>query len=98
MMELNACGLCCQECPLISNHCSGCEATKGKPPWVYEAGFDEGCPIYDCAVNMKSYTHCGQCSKLPCEIFSRLRDPSMSDEAFSKSLSERIAWLKEARQ
>jgi hypothetical protein len=83
---------------MIGNTCQGCAATLGKPPWVYEANFADGCPIYNCAVGQKGYSHCGLCPELPCSMFSNLKDPNMSDEAFRQSLAERIARLKGTRK
>lgn len=32
---------------------------------------------------------CGLCEDLPCETFASLRDPSLSDEQFERSVRER---------
>ncbi|MCK5018837.1 MAG: DUF3795 domain-containing protein [Candidatus Peribacteraceae bacterium] len=82
------CGLLCGECKYLGKQCDGCGNVKGKPFWTIKFKI-EVCPIYDCCVNKKGLEHCGQCDEFPCKIFIDLKDPSMSDEEFEKSLNAR---------
>jgi hypothetical protein len=93
MEEMAVCGLVCSDCPFHGPECQGCAATKGRPFWAVKYGLT-ACPIYDCAVNQKGYTSCGQCQALPCNTFTNLKDPNMTDEAFQQVLKERIYRLK----
>ncbi len=47
---------------------------------MYWAAFvgGEGCPIYGCCES-KGYKHCGECGALPCRIYYKTRDPSVSE-------------------
>ena len=103
-----ACGLYCGDCEFLGDQCRGCGNVMGKPFWTEQ--FDmEVCPIYDCSVNKHRLEHCGLCNEFPCETFTSLRDPSMTDEQAEQSLRERQkdlslrkemgteAWLKEYR-
>jgi hypothetical protein len=82
------CGIFCGDCEFLGTQCKGCGNVKGKPFWV--AQIPSGiCPIHDCCSNQKQIEHCGLCDDLPCDIFLELRDPSMNDDEFQKSLSER---------
>jgi len=96
MAEMTVCGLVCGECHLSGSVCQGCTATKGKPFWAVKHGLTT-CPIYDCAVDQKGYTSCGECQDLPCETFTNLKDPNMTDESFQQTLKVRIARLREAQ-
>jgi hypothetical protein len=83
-----ACGLYCGDCEFIEKQCRGCGPTHGKPFWSEKYSI-EICPLYSCCVNQKQLVHCGMCHELPCEIFTSLRDPSLSDEEAEQSLRER---------
>jgi len=88
-MELTACcGLYCGDCEFLGEKCPGCGQVYGKPFHV-ELSKLEVCSIYGCCVDKKQLEHCGLCDEFPCETFTSLRDPSMSDEEFEQSLSER---------
>ena len=87
------CGLYCGTCEYLGNQCQGCGHEQGKPFWTKEVGI-EACLMYDCCVNVKHLEHCGMCDDLPCKIFLLIRDPSLSDEEFEKSLMERQEDLK----
>lgn len=82
------CGLYCGNCDFMGVQCSGCLQTHGKPFWTAQVKM-ETCPMYDCCVNEKHLEHCGLCSTFPCDSFNTLRDPSLSDEDFEKSLQNR---------
>ena len=44
--------------------------------------------------NQKKYKGCGECAKVPCDIWKKERDPSMSDEEFEKNINERVGRLR----
>jgi hypothetical protein len=96
MSQITACGLICRDCPFLGPKCAGCAPSAGKPFWAAEFGL-AGCPIYDCAVNQRGYATCGQCPSLPCDVFTKLKDPNLSEEEFQRSLHERVARLKGAQ-
>ncbi|MFR8104776.1 MAG: DUF3795 domain-containing protein [Clostridia bacterium] len=58
---------------------------QGKPSWLSYIGKDT-CPLYKCPVEKYYYKTCAECDKLPCTKFKELRDPSMSDAEFEKSI------------
>jgi len=61
---------------------------QGKPFWTAQFGI-EVCPLYGCCTQQKQLEHCGLCHEFPCETFTSLRDPSMSDAEAEQSLQER---------
>lgn len=83
-----ACGLYCGDCEFYPEKCAGCGHIDGKPFWAAEYGMVY-CALYNCCVNRSGLEHCGECIDFPCEIFTSLRDPAMSDEEFEKSLEKR---------
>lgn len=85
---LAACGLFCGTCEHMAAGCPGCAQIEGRPFWAAQFGV-EVCPIYDCCMNTRQLEHCGLCDELPCETFLSLRDPSLSDEEFERSIEER---------
>jgi hypothetical protein len=87
------CGLYCGSCEYLEVRCRGCGHEQGKPFWTKGIG-GEVCQLYDCCINTKHLEHCGMCDDFPCEMFLSLRDPSLSDEEFKKSLMERQENLK----
>jgi hypothetical protein len=91
------CGLYCGTCECLGVNCQGCGHQMGKPFWAAQFNM-EICPLYDCSANKKEIEHCGMCNDLPCEIFISLRDPSLSDEEFEKSLAERQENLRRRKQ
>lgn len=86
------CGWSCGGCQHFKKGCAGCRQTSGTPFWIPKSPMDR-CPVYECCTDQKGLEHCGLCPDLPCETFLKLRDPSMSDEEFEKSLTERKAAL-----
>lgn len=91
---LCVCGASCEGC----NHrgeCSGCEAQQGRVFWTRYIGV-EVCPVYQC-VKDKDYKDCGDCAKLPCDIWLTLKDPAQSEEDHQKSIVDRVAKLKQRR-
>jgi hypothetical protein len=95
--QITVCGLKCQECVFLGTTCPGCAASEGKPFWAV-SGNPRVCPLYDCAVRQRQFSTCGQCPSLPCDTFSTLKDPAMTDDEFRRSLHERIGRLKEGRE
>ncbi|MFC2014934.1 DUF3795 domain-containing protein [Chloroflexota bacterium] len=88
-MKLTACcGGYCGDCEALGEKCPGCGQVYGKPFHV-ELYKLEVCQIYGCCVDKKQLENCGLCDEFPCETFTSLRDPSMSDEEFEQSLRER---------
>jgi hypothetical protein len=83
-----ACGLYCGDCEHLGGRCGGCRRVRGKPFWAEEYGVAV-CPLYGCCVEEKALEHCGLCEDLPCATFASLRDPSLTDEQFERSLRER---------
>jgi hypothetical protein len=73
------CGNCCGSCEFFGEKCSGCCKASGQPFWANQLPIDI-CPIYSCCTYKKKLEHCGECDELPCEIFLKFRDPSLSEE------------------
>jgi hypothetical protein len=87
------CGLYCGQCEYFGKECAGCGYVEGKPFWA--SALPTGtCPFHQCCRNDKNLEHCGLCGDCPCQMFSEVRDPSLSDEAFAESLSKRQKALK----
>lgn len=86
------CGLYCGDCEFLGKNCEGCGHVAGKPFWSCQVPGGI-CPIYDCCMNKKGLSHCGECEDLPCEVFLQLKDPNLSDEAFAASLKDRQTQL-----
>ena len=82
------CGLYCGTCEYFENQCQGCGHQKGKPFWTVQMKV-EVCPLYDCCINKKQLEHCGLCDEFPCESFTELRDPTLSEEAAKEDLRMR---------
>jgi hypothetical protein len=93
MSQITVCGLVCRDCGFLGATCQGCAASEGKPFWASQFGLPV-CPIYDCATKQRGYSTCGQCPSLPCDTFTKLKDPNMTEEEFQRSLNERIGRLK----
>lgn len=87
------CGASCDGCKHRGNECTGgCEAMQGRVFWTKYINVDV-CPVYQCVAD-NSYKNCGDCAKLPCEIWFSLKDPELSDEEHQKSIDDRVAKLK----
>lgn len=91
------CGVDCNQCPAYEKECIGCNEVKGKAEWVPDIGL-ETCPLYQCSVNEHHYRTCAECEQVPCQKFREMRDPSMSDEEFVKSIQDRLEVLENLRQ
>lgn len=91
MMKLSCCGTDCSTCGCYGTLCKGCNESLGK---VFHAPEGQACQIYECSINRKKYKGCGECANIPCDIWRKTKDPSMSDEEFEKNISERVGRLK----
>ena len=87
------CGWHCAGCSHFRQDCRGCRQTRGGPFWSSPSDI-EVCPVYLCCAEQEGLEHCGLCPRLPCETFNNWRDPSMSDEEFEESMTERINALR----
>ena len=87
------CGIYCGDCEFLGKQCKGCGYVEGKPFWTAEMPTG-AVSLYDCCRNQKQLEHCGLCDELPCKVFMELRDPSLSDEQFQQSISDRQAALR----
>jgi len=92
---LSVCGLLCDQCEYFNNHCKGCQAVRGSTFWAQEAFPDKICPLYQCAVMERGYSHCGYCPELPCKRYIDLRDPDISKEEHNQSIKERASRLRQ---
>ena len=93
-MELSVCGLNCVECPFHGKECPGCYLVEGKTFWALEAMPSKICPIFDCSVNQRNFKNCGECSEIPCKIFTNLKDPNVSELDHELSIQKRVLLLK----
>lgn len=89
MSEINVCGSVCEGCYCLDKICKSCNECEGK---IFHAGGNY-CPIYDCAVNQMSFKNCGECDKIPCDIWRKTRDPNYSDKEFEANIAERLKRL-----
>jgi hypothetical protein len=95
-MNISSCGLICDECEFFGKTCDGCKAVKGQTFWAKEMMPTKTCPLFDCAVNQRKYSDCGDCKELPCELFLKMKDPNSTEEEHQESLKKRVAILKGA--
>lgn len=91
ILMLSCCGTDCSACYCYGEMCKGCNEHKGK---VFHAPEGNACPIYECARNKNCFYSCGECVKIPCEIWYKTRDPKFSDEEFQKNVEERVQRIK----
>lgn len=84
---LSCCGTECNQCGFYDNMCKGCNECQGK---VFHVPEGKACPIYTCSVKGKKLRNCGQCNEMPCKVWKNTRDPQLTDEAFERSIAERI--------
>ena len=90
ILGLSVCGIDCSACPLHFNPCAGCNEACGK---VFHAN-GKACPIYACCDSKHRFANCASCGLVPCETWLAVRDPSMTDEQFRKSIEDRVYALK----
>jgi hypothetical protein len=87
-----ACGVYCEKCLHFNHKCAGCNELYGRVYWTESIGA-EICPIYHCAKD-KSFTSCGDCAEVPCQLWYLFRDPSLTDSEHQQSIHDRIFNLK----
>jgi hypothetical protein len=92
-----ACGLYCGDCEYLGGQCSGCGNVEGRPFWTSQLGLVT-CPVYNCSVLRQKIEHCGLCPEFPCELFTSLRDPNISDIEAEKSVLIRQENLKTRKE
>ncbi|MCI9381309.1 MAG: DUF3795 domain-containing protein [Dorea sp.] len=90
-VNLSVCGTDCSACHCYGKMCSGCNDLSGK---VFHVPEGKACAIYDCTVNQKNLKNCGECGKVPCDIWKKTRDPKYSDEEFDENIRMRVQALK----
>lgn len=88
---ISCCGAECKTCGCYGTICKGCNESMGQ---VFHAPKGEACPIYECSVNQKQQNGCGTCENLPCEIWKKTKDPSLSDEEFEETIRQRVDRLR----
>ncbi len=93
ILGLSVCGTDCSLCPLRGNPCAGCNEACGK---VLHAPEGSPCAIYGCCAGRHRFATCASCDQLPCAVWQAVRDPSMTEEQFQKSIRVRVSALKEA--
>lgn len=91
ILGISCCGTECGKCSFYGNMCKGCNESQGK---VFHASEGKACPIYACCVNSQKMRNCSQCDELPCAIWRKTRDPRLSEEAFEKSIADRVGNLR----
>jgi len=94
-MILSACGLICDECEFFAKECSGCFAVSGQTFWAKEMMPNLTCPLFNCSVNEKKYSSCGNCAELPCKLFREMKDPASTEEEHQLTLIQRVERLKQ---
>jgi hypothetical protein len=87
------CGIYCGHCHHFGKICKGCDFEVGRPFWADRINADI-CLIYKCCIFDKKLEHCGLCDELPCELFYKLRDPSLNGKDSEISISARKNDLK----
>lgn len=90
--KLSCCGTDCSICGCYGNMCKGCNESLGK---VFHALEGQACPIYECSLNQKGLKGCGDCDRVPCDIWRKTKDPSFSEEEFERNIQERVSRLRE---
>ncbi len=88
----SVCGIDCKSCHDFLSNCNGCRAMQGKIYWTKQVGFSCS-PIYQCVKDNKM-SDCGECNRLPCDVWMSLNDPSLTEQEPQKSIDNRIAALK----
>lgn len=91
--NISCCGAECEKCGCYGTMCKGCNESLGK---VFHAPKGQACPIYECSINQKKYRGCGECQNVPCDIWRNTKDPSLTDEEFEQSISERVWTLQKS--
>lgn len=90
---ISCCGVVCSECEYYPDNCTGCPTIKGKAFWLEYTG-GTVCDIYDCCVNQKKFSHCGQCASLPCGLYLNANDPTKSEAENEAILKSQLCQLR----
>ena len=85
--RLSCCGTECAKCSCYGDLCKGCNETRGK---VFHVPQGQACGIYECSMNQKKLKSCGDCEHVPCDIWRKTKDPSMSEEEFERNIAGRV--------
>lgn len=88
---LSCCGMACKSCEYYGTLCKGCNESQGR---VFHAPEGQACPIYECSVQQHRYGNCKDCDSIPCEIWRRTKNPSLSEEEFEQSIKQRMEQLR----
>ena len=91
ILGLSCCGTDCGACPLRGNTCTGCNEACGR---VFHMPEGKACPIYACCAGKHRFATCAGCGQLPCDTWLAVRDPSMTEEGFKKSVEDRVRTLR----
>lgn len=94
---LSACGNDCITCQFFEKACKGCFVVKGIPFWAQDHLNGKPCPIFDCSINKKAMTSCGNCGELPCKKFTDLKDPNATEKEHLKAIEKRVNTLRSKR-
>lgn len=89
--SLSCCGTVCKSCEYYGTLCKGCNESRGR---VFHAPEGQACPIYECSVQQHRYGNCKDCDSIPCEIWRKTKDPSLSEEEFEQSIKQRMEQLR----
>ena len=54
------------------------------------------CPVYKCCLD-KAVEHCGKCGEMPCERWTRYKDPNVSEEEGAAEREKRAAFLRQRK-
>ena len=90
ILGLSSCGTDCSACTFFRNPCAGCNEACGR---VFHTPDGKACRIHACCDRKHCFAICAECGQLPCEIWQSVRDPSMTDEQFRRSVAERVRTL-----
>ena len=93
---LRCCGIVCSECKSYPTECAGCPALKGRVFWLDYVDADI-CPVYKCCLD-KAVEHCGKCGEMPCERWTRYKDPNVSEEEGAAEREKRAAFLRQREE
>jgi hypothetical protein len=91
--EIGVCGCICSDCRIFGTECQGCLAMQGKVCWLPEVNM-EICDFYECCVEQKQLTHCGECDEIPCQRFWQNKNPKWTAEQHRKIVESRVEILK----
>ncbi|MFH0967731.1 MAG: DUF3795 domain-containing protein [Methanobacteriota archaeon] len=81
------CGLWCDNCDHFEKECQGCTDGGGCVFWTNFVDIN-ACPVYTCCIEEKGLPHCGYCDEMPCERYTRFRDPDQTDDEIKISLEK----------